>query len=194
VAKPFVGPRWRRLMRAAAALRARNLGDATGRCLALSLDFCRVARRQGVPAELVVWSVLRDTHFRDHWAVLVGPGLVVDLTRVQVDGSREIVHALDSYPSNYRRPRTYPAALLLPPCEVLPGTAPGALPLSVHRVMRRLMLQHDLAKARSLNDLWRVGHSAMSWLKSALVCSVLGLEQWLEQRHGELHARLRARS
>jgi hypothetical protein len=181
-------------MRAATALRARNLTDATGRCLALSLDFCRVARRQGVPAELVVWSVVRDKHFRDHWAVLVGPGLVIDLTRVQVDGSREVVHPLDSYPSNYRRPRAYPAALLLPPCEIPQGAPTGALPLGVHQVMRRLMLQHDLAQARSLGDLWRVGHSAMSWVKSALVCSVLGLEQWLEQRHGELHARLRARS
>jgi hypothetical protein len=181
-------------MRAAAALRARSLGDATGRCLALSLDFCRVARRQGVAAELVVWSVVRDRHFRDHWAVLVGSGLVIDLTRVQVDGSREIVHGLDSYPSNYLRPRSYPAALLLPPCEVPEGAAPGPLPLAVHRTLRRLMVQHDLSRARSLGDLWRVGHSVMSWAKSALVCGVLGLEQWLEQRHGELHARLRARS
>jgi hypothetical protein len=142
---------------------------------------------------LVVWSVVRDAHFRDHWAVLVGPGLVIDLTRVQVDGSREIVHAMDSYPSNYRRPRTYPAALLLPTCELRPGAVSGPLPLGVHQVMRRLMLQHDLAHARSLGDLWRVGHSAMSWMKSALVCGVLGLEQWLEQRHGKLHDRLRAR-
>jgi hypothetical protein len=194
LAKPLRGPRWRRLMRAANALRARNLADASGRCLALALDFSRIARCQGVAAELVVWSVRHDRQFRDHWAVSLGSGLVIDLTRVQVDGSCEMLHGLDSYPPNYRRPRSYPAALLLPPCEAPQGSPSGPLALGVHQTLRRLMLLHDLAQARSLSDAWRVGHSALSWARSAVVCAVLGLEQRLVQRHTELHARLQARA
>ncbi len=194
MAKPFVGPRWRRLMRAAAALRARNLADASGSCLAISLDFCRVACRQGVSADLVVWSVAGDKHYRDHWAVLLGQGLVIDLTRLQVDGSREMLHALDSYPSHYKRPRSYPAALLLPSCEAPSGAPAGPLRLGVHQTLRRLMLLHDLSRARSLSDLCRVGHSALSWAKSALVCAVLDLARRMEHRHRELHAQIQART
>lgn len=83
-------------MRAARELRAPARPEVAGRCLAASLAFCRAARRHGVETRLVVWSVAGDREFLDHWAVMLANGLIVDLTRAQVDGRSDIVHGMAS--------------------------------------------------------------------------------------------------
>lgn len=86
---------------------------AIGRCLSASLDFALLARdRLKIEVELICWRVVDDSRFGEHLAVWLGGGSVLDLTRVQVDGSRQLVGAADAYPANFTQPRRYPAAPL----------------------------------------------------------------------------------
>jgi hypothetical protein len=94
-------------------LRITDLDQATGRCLAVSLQLALEAhRRDGTEVNLVKWRVNDDPAYIDHWAVQFDDGRVLDLTRVQVDGTHEPVCSIDDYPAHYTHRRIYPASLL----------------------------------------------------------------------------------
>ncbi len=99
----------------ARALRAEVLEEANGQCLARSLDLASGCYALGVDARLIHWHVYGDALYQDHWAVAVGETLVLDPTRIQVDGSRHVAHLVSSYPANYSKPSLYQLAQVLPP-------------------------------------------------------------------------------
>jgi hypothetical protein len=102
------------LIELARKFQIRRIHEATGRCLSISLEFALAARaRLGAEVMLVKWNVRDDPFYIDHWAVQLDEQNVLDLSRVQVDGSSALVCPVDGYPHNYQRRRTYPAALLL---------------------------------------------------------------------------------
>ena len=150
------------IVRLAGRLRADTARLARGRCLALSLELCRQAQAHGIALRLVVWSVADDPSYCDHWAVLLDDGSVLDLTRVQVDGCKRLIHELHDYPATYRRPRVYSAAGLLPTYERFRCGARVELPQAALYTMRWLMLRHDVGDALQFHGLVRVAHSALS--------------------------------
>ncbi len=79
----------------------------------MSLDFAQAAKElHGIEVELVKWQVSGDPAYVDHWAVRLTADMVIDLTRVQVDGQKALTASLAEYPAHYRSPTVYPAALL----------------------------------------------------------------------------------
>jgi hypothetical protein len=163
------------IVRLAGRLRADTARLARGRCLALSLELCRQAQAQGIALRLVVWSVAGDPHYCDHWAVLLEDGSVLDLTRVQVDGSPRLIHELHAYPATYRRPRVYPAAGLLPTYERFRCGTRGQLPQAFLYATRWLLLQHDVCDVLKFQGLARVVHSTLSL---ARFCATQALGAW----------------
>ena len=97
----------KRLLAYAEDLRIDNRVDAQGRCLAASLELAAFAYSLGFESRLVMWRVVDDPQYHDHWAVAVQPELVLDSTHVQVDGTTDVLQILRSYPSNYMPPRMY---------------------------------------------------------------------------------------
>ena len=142
-----------RLIPLARPLQIKRARAASGRCLSASLDLALVAReRLKFELELVCWDVHDDPKFSEHWAVWLGGDLVLDLTRVQVDGSRQLVGSTSDYPANFMHPRRYPAALLLPAYEVHGAAADRRLPTEFTRLRARALLGFDLARAWREHD------------------------------------------
>ena len=143
----------RRLIPLARPLQIRRARAAAGRCLSASLDLALIAReRLKIELELVRWDVRGDPKFSEHWAVWLGGGLVLDLTRVQVDGSRQLIGATSDYPANFTRPRRYPAALLLTAYQAHGREADRRLPTEFTRSRARALLRFDLARAWREHD------------------------------------------
>jgi hypothetical protein len=97
------------LLRFAACLRAKTAREAHGCCLHATVTLANEAVSHGLQsASLVVWDVKGDIHFRDHWALGLGPSTVMDPTRMQVDSRKGLVFHMRDYPENYGTPRSYP--------------------------------------------------------------------------------------
>lgn len=113
----------KRLLSFAYAIQATSRKEAQGRCLGASLELAAFAHDLGFSPRLVMWKVSGDPAYRDHWAVAVQPDLVMDPTRVQVDGLTDVLHTSDSYPAHYAPPRWYVYAEVVP--NVLDTTKSG---------------------------------------------------------------------
>lgn len=143
-----------RLVPLARSLQITRHRAAAGRCLSASLELALLARdRLKIEVELICWRVVDDPRFGEHWAVWLGGGRVLDLTRVQVDGSRQLVGVADEYPVNFTQPRRYPAALLLAAYEAHRHDGDRRLSLAFVRARGRALLRFDLARARRECDL-----------------------------------------
>ena len=166
--------------------------EAAGRCLSVSLEFALAAQRQlDVDVELVKWRVKDDPDYVDHWAVLLDSDNVVDLTRVQVDGSTKMVCRIGDYPTNYVNRRVYPASLLGPAYPA--RRAPGAARLSNTFLWRcgTQLLRHDLAAALRGRDP-RSARVALDEFTTFLTCfAISSLTRALEKRASRLLGRLR---
>lgn len=187
---PATGSGLPRLLRQAERLRVTSAQAAAGRCMALSLELCLLARENGVPAELVVWQVHKDPNFAEHWAVAVGEGLILDPTRVQVDGRTRLRHAWSDYPASFTGVRTYPASLLLPGFDSGAGTGQRVPPSFMWTVRWRL-LRHDLAQARQARRLGAMASALLSAGKFALVYPLDLAKARLERRRNDLLQRVR---
>ena len=182
----------RQIVALAQTLNVTHAEAAAGRCLALSLELASEALREhGLQLELVTWRVRGDPTYADHWAVQLDDDHVVDLTRVQVDGSTRLVSPLDDYPRHYVRRRVYPARLLLGAYGE-PGAADGAL-LSPRFMWgcRMRLLRFDFGRAvRELNVVGLA--SALREAVAFLGC--FGVACLLHRLHGReitLRARLK---
>jgi hypothetical protein len=167
--------------------------EAAGRCLTASLDFAvQAATHHGIEVQLVKWRVVGDPHYVDHWAVLRDDQSVFDLTRIQVDKSRQLVCKLDSYPANYTDRRIYPAALVLG--DYLAAGKPHEARLSTAFIWTcgTKLLRFDLEQAWRRREL----HFAQTTLQEAgtfIKCFLMGcFTRWLEDRSQQLLARLHA--
>jgi hypothetical protein len=100
------------LVRLAKRLQITDRQAAAGVCLSLSMELALWVRaRCGADVRLVRWRVVGDPQYLDHWAVEFDADRVVDLTRVQVDGSRALICPVDGYPLNYTHRSSYPVSL-----------------------------------------------------------------------------------
>ena len=165
-----------RLLKVARALHVDTSEDARGRCLSLSLELAWMASRQGTAVNLVTWRVNDDDHFFDHWAVVIGKSKVIDLTRVQVDGRKELIHDLTNYPANFVCPRFYPAALLLPEYDKSRGNNTYRLPPRFVWKMRKSILGQELGHALHRR---RFLHGVQAVLEFGRFCLVHSLDHWL---------------
>jgi hypothetical protein len=165
--------------------------EAAGRCLSVSLEFALAAERQlGVDPQLVKWRVKDDPAYVDHWAVLLDSDNVIDLTRVQVDGSTKMICPIGDYPANYVNRRVYPTSLLGP--AYLSRRAPGAARLSNTFLWScgTRLLRHDLAAALRGRDL-RGARAALDEFATFLTCfAISSLTRTLETRASRLLGRL----
>jgi hypothetical protein len=144
-----------------------------------------------VDPQLVKWRVKDDPAYVDHWAVLLDADNVVDLTRVQVDGSTKLVCRIGDYPANYVNRRIYPAALLGPAYAA--RRAPGAARLSNAFLWTcgTTLLRHDLSAALRRRE-WRGGRAALDEFATFLTCFTFScLTRALERRARRLLGRLR---
>jgi hypothetical protein len=184
----------RKIESTARPLRMMRKDEAAGRCLSASLDLADQAQRKhGAALQLVKWRVVGDPDYVDHWAVLRSNDSVWDLTRVQVDGLRELVHGLGSYPANFQRQQVVPAALFLD--------------------AYRAATTHSISSRLPSRFLWHCGVSLLrygleqAWqqrcLPMALTTAAEGgrflkcfwtssCTRWLEQRSRQLLERLQA--
>lgn len=117
--------------------------EAEGRCFWSVLAFASFyAVKQQYPIELIRWAVTNDKYC-DHWAVKVDDRIVFDFTRAQVDGKSGFVFDINTYPSNYRQRRIYPASLFLKDLDVNELSVDGQISAQTMRKMRINRLQHD---------------------------------------------------
>jgi hypothetical protein len=183
--------RWGRLIRVARELRADSARDTFGRCLALSIELACAAREQKIAVNLVVWSVARDKHFFDHWAVAVDDTMVIDLTRVQIDGRTGLTYEIDDYPPNFMRPRLYPADLIVDDYLRCRSAGIDRLAPAFLWRLRWRMLKHDVANAMMFRSVVRVAHSAVSLAKFCAVGWMAALLRTFEARRDLLLSRAR---
>jgi hypothetical protein len=182
-----------RLVRLAKQFRVRKT-EAEGRCLSASLELAEAAlQRHGMRVELVKWHVADDPSYVDHWAVLLDADNVIDLTRVQVDGTLRLVSSIDAYPESFQRRRVYPASLLLD-AYVEPGASDRA------RLSDRFMWQcgtrlfrFDMAEALRRRDI-ALAALAIREVATFINCFSFGwMRRVLEARSQMLLARLQQR-
>lgn len=141
----------KRLLSYAYSIHADTRAEAEGRCLGAALDVAAFARHLGFAPRLVMWRVRGDQAYRDHWAVAVQPELVVDPTRVQVDGMTDVLHAAGSYPANYDPPRWYAYAQVAP--EIMGTTRSGRrFSGSFMWTLRWRVFKHEWRLARETKD------------------------------------------
>jgi len=164
---PAARRRGAEVLRMAHRLRARTPAQARGRCLALSLELCRQAQAQGIETQLVVWTVVGDPEFCDHWAVMLEDRTIVDLTHIQVDGSARLTARMQDYPTHFRRPHAYPAGLLLPTYECDRDRERRLLSSKCLLKIRWLLVSHDVAQALRCRSLLQVAEGLASLAKFA---------------------------
>lgn len=165
--------------------------EAAGRCLSVSLAFALAAlQRHGVNAELVKWRVVGDPCYTDHWAVKLNDRAVIDLTRVQVDGTSQAVCAIDSYPANFKDCRAYPASLLLNAYVAVPLQGESRLSNQFAWYCGTRLLQFDLAGSWRARDAGTALATLRGFCKFLLQFSTHGLISLLERRAQTLHGRL----
>lgn len=152
----------KRLLSYAYTIHAASLADAQGRCLGAALDLAAFAHQLGFAPRLVMWRVQGDPAYRDHWAIAVQPDVVIDATRVQVDGSTDVLHTVTSYPANYAPPRWYAYA------DVVHGV--WSTTLSGRRFSGRFMWT---LRWRVFVQEWRVARSSRDWSHFVFALSML---------------------
>ena len=140
------------VIRLAKALRAGHPQEASGRCLFLSLEMAKAALARGMDLDLVVWSVVGDPQFLDHWAVAISDTKVIDLTRVQVDGKTGLLYDIGAYPGNFVRRRHYPASLLTPALAANRPSPDGQCGARFLCTVRWRMFKHDLRRSAASGD------------------------------------------
>jgi hypothetical protein len=167
--------------------------EAAGRCLSASLDLAVQAReRHGLEVTLVKWRVLGDPHFVDHWAVLHDADTVLDLTRVQVDGRRQLVCALNSYPANFVNQRLYPASVVLADYVASNPTKGSRLSNGFLWACGTALFRFDVTQAwhqRNFSLARAALHEAGTFVKCF---ATSGLTRWLENRSRQLIENLQA--
>lgn len=180
-----------KLIKAAKKLRATTIGQAQGRCLTMSLEFCLLARKYNIPVELVMWSIKNDPVFCDHWAVRINQTQVIDLTRIQVDSklSSEVLFDITDYPSNYQIPRFYETALLLEEYIFFKNANSEKLPPTLIKNIRNLMLKQDLASVNHFKNFSGMTTALLSYAKFRLFLYLSQLEERLHQRRDALRSR-----
>ena len=100
------------LVRLARRLQITERHIAAGLCLSISMELAlAVCDQCGGDVRLVRWRVVDDPQFVDHWAVEFDADRVLDLTRVQVDGSKGLICPVAGYPANYVGRAAYPVSL-----------------------------------------------------------------------------------
>ena len=156
--------------------------DAVGRCYAAALALAQAASEQGMAVDLVRWQVKGDRDFCDHWVVGCGDGMVIDLTRVQVDGKTGLLHSISSYPENYRDMRRYGASLLLPLFEQLRVGEQDRMPFTFMWRSGMALVRHDVKTAYHARQ-WRrfcrgIDEAAIFALRIALGALQ---QQWIVQ-------------
>jgi hypothetical protein len=129
--------------------------EAYGRCFAATLGLADLADQHGYALQLIRWQVLGDPDFCDHWAVLFKEKIVIDLTRVQVDGKTEVTHGLGTYPANYCRPRCYSPDVLLPNFRRLTDSRLARLPFWFMWDCGVALARHDMRTALKSRKLWQ---------------------------------------
>lgn len=154
---------YKRLLSYAGSLQALNPEEAQGRCLGASLELAAFAYKLGFAPRLVMWRVLNDPSYHDHWAVAVQPGRVIDPTHVQVDGSSDVLQALQSYPVNYAAPRFYLYAEVVP--QAWTTTRSGRrFSWRFMGTLRWRIFAHEWRTARATRDRSHLGFAlAMLW-------------------------------
>lgn len=101
------------LLQTARRLRAKTSREAYGRCLCSTLELCSAAQKLGIDANVIVWKVINDKDFHDHWAVAIDEARIIDITRAQIDNRQELVFQLSDYPDNFVSYRIYPSQQLV---------------------------------------------------------------------------------
>lgn len=105
----------------------RSVREARGRCLHATLVLGQEARRLKLldRVRFVRWKVRNDPHYLEHWAMLTDDDEVLDLTDVQVDGTRRVQRQLGDYPTDFGAPSIYPPEPLLDIYAEVCGQAQG---------------------------------------------------------------------
>lgn len=180
-----------KLIALAPAFEITRADEAAGRCLSVSLDFALAAReRFGIELDLVKWRVVGDLSYVDHWAVRLDEDTAIDLSHVQVDGSRRLVSPLADYPGHFQRRRIYPAASLLDAYVASLLTHDARLTNRFLWTCGTELLAHDLRRSWVSRDAG-LALSALGELRTFLVLFCNGwLARSLERRAATLLARL----
>lgn len=170
------------LIRKARRLRITKLADARGRCFALSLEVAALASRLGLDLQLIVWRVVGDPDFVEHWAVALDGSRVIDPTRVQVDGLTDLVCPIRSYPKNYVRPRVYPSALLLRGCDVSRSDTDGRFFAEFLWAARWRLFGYDVRRHFRLKRLQGSAEVVTSMLRFCATAPIAKIQSRLETR------------
>lgn len=146
VQSPQVSVIRRLLVQQANRVAIRGAEEAKGKCFLTSAKFA-IAFSEFVDLRLIRWEVVDDADYREHWCIGISDTEVLDLTRVQVDGTDGVLHHVNNYPANYIQMRQYPASRILSKCRHSPDCVrDGVLNISPMG-MRLAMLRYDLANA-----------------------------------------------
>ena len=126
----------------------RSAEEAKGTCFLTSAKFA-IAFSEFIDLRLVRWEVTDDADYCEHWCIGISDTEVLDLTRVQVDGTTAVLHHIDNYPPNYTRMRRYPSSAIFSKGDFsAQGVIGAALKISPIG-MRLAMLRYDLANAEN---------------------------------------------
>ena len=169
-------------------MRVTTLKKARGTCLTMSLEFCVLAKKYNIPAKLVMWRVKNDPAFVDHWAVLINPHQVVDLTRIQVDEKihASIIFDISNYPKNFSEPRFYSTSALLDEYLRFKNNHDKKLPAILVKNLRNLMLKQDLDDANHFENFKGIVPTIISYLKFRVTFWLAQLQEKLQKRRDEL--------
>lgn len=182
-------PRQQVLLQLARRFHLTAHGEAVGRCFAAALGLAQAAREHGIAVELVRWQVAGDRDFCDHWVVACGDGMVIDLTRVQVDGNTGLLHPVSSYPANYRNLRRYAACLLLPLFEQVRNNEQDRMPFAFMWQSGLALVRHDVKSAYRARQ-WRRFCRSLDEMAIFAARMVLGTlqQQWIGHPQDRMHS------
>ncbi len=174
------GSMWRlnqSLLRFALKNRIRSSAAARGACLDATIQLALHCKRLGLDthATALHWRVPGDPHFREHWALGVGNGLVLDMTAVQVDGNSRPLRKIGDYPAHFGQASSYPLGLLLRTPSVASGGAASRLPVKFILRLQFDMAAHDLRHGKALQATAR-------FLQTPVLVAVGALQQWAHSR------------
>lgn len=150
----------------------------------------RAQRRRRSPA----LALRDDTFYVDHWAVRLDSHHVIDPTRVQVDGKRQLVSLVDHYPDNYADRRSYPATLHLVGAAAALETTDRRLPSFFRWGCGIRCFRHDAGKAIR-SHAWRsTATSVVELARFVVSFTISTLTDALEKRMVTFVGRMRERA
>ncbi|MGZ5817940.1 MAG: hypothetical protein ACXWJD_04255 [Burkholderiaceae bacterium] len=154
-----------------------------------SLEFA-TAIAESTDVKLVHWKVEKDPCFCEHWAISISEEEVIDLTRVQVDGSTEVLHLSANYPTNYKNKKEYPLSVAWATSQKFLGPPQIESLRPTTLKIRYAMICHDL-KCASHNSKHKVlVHGAYEMLRVSVWLFSSRLKRRLELRRDRLKSRL----